>query len=192
MLVVYLARHGETEWNAAGRIQGHTDTPLNEAGRDQARGIAEKLQKKNVGAVVASDLARARETAEIVARGLKLASPAVDTGLRERQLGAFEGLTRAELRERFPAEWDAYKRDHANTPPGGEPWEEFFERISGCVRKLAARLAREDRRALIVTHGGVLKALVIASLETPALVTVPNGALYRFSAEKTRLRLAPE
>ena len=192
MLVVYLARHGETEWNAAGRIQGHTDTPLNEAGRDQARGMLEKLRTKKIGAVVASDLTRARETAEIVARGLKLASPAVDTGLRERQLGAFEGLTRAELRERFPAEWDAYKRDHANTPPGGEPWEAFLERISGCVHRLAARLARKDRPALIVTHGGVLKALVIASLETPALVTVPNGALYRFSAEKTRLRLAPE
>jgi probable phosphoglycerate mutase len=192
MLVVYLARHGETEWNAAGRIQGHTDTPLNEAGRDQARGIAEKLQKKNVGAVAASDLTRARETAEIVAKGLRLAKPSIDTGLRERQLGAFEGLTREELRERFPVEWDAYKRDHANTPPGGEPWDSFFERITGCVRGLATRLARKDRPALIVTHGGVLKALVLASLETPALVTVPNGALYRFAVEKTRLRLAPE
>src|SRR5947209_803921 len=182
MLLVYLARHGETEWNATGRFQGHTDTPLNEAGRDQARALAEQLDGK-IGAVAASDLARARETAEIVARALRLKAPVVEPALRERGLGVFEGLTRDEIARRFPGEWEAYRRDHANAPPEGEPWSAFIERATGAVRRLAGRLARGERPALLVTHGGVVKALLLASLDAPALVTVPNGALYRFALD---------
>ncbi|MEZ0230594.1 MAG: histidine phosphatase family protein [Planctomycetota bacterium] len=191
MLFVYLARHGETSWNAEGKIQGHTDIPLNEAGRDQANALADQLASKNLAAVGTSDLSRARETAAIVAKALGLKPPVEEPLLRERQLGVFEGLTRAQLIERWPREWEAYKRDHANTPPEGEPYAAFLERILTGARRLTRKLARPDRPALIVAHGGVLKALIVATLDAPALVTVPNGALYRFSLEGERLLRAP-
>ena len=112
--------------------------------------------------------------------------------LRERGLGVFEGLTREQLGVRFPEEWGAYKQDNANTPPEGEPYDSFLERITGAVRRLTERLARPRKPALIVTHGGVLKALVLASLDAPALVAVPNGAVFRFALEKGRLRRLAE
>lgn len=191
MLFVYLARHGETDWNAQGKIQGHTDIPLNEAGRDQAVALADQLAGVGLGAVASSDLSRARETAAIVAKALELRKPVEEPALRERQLGVFEGLTRAELIARHPREWEAYKRDHANTPPDGEPYDAFLERILGGVRRLTRKLARPDKPALIVAHGGVLKAIIVATLDAPALVTVPNGALYRFSLDGERLRRSP-
>jgi len=191
MLLVYLARHGETEWNARGRIQGHTDVPLNEAGRDQARALAEQLAGEALAAVGSSDLARARETAAIVAEALGLRAPAEEPLLRERGLGVFEGLTREELSERFPREWAAYKRDHANTPPEGEPYPDFVARITKGVKRLGRRIARDEKPVLLVTHGGVLKALILATLETPALVTVPNGALFRFTLDGQVLRRVP-
>jgi probable phosphoglycerate mutase len=188
MLLVYLARHGETAWNAAGRIQGHTDEPLNEAGRDQARELGRELASRGIAAVASSDLARARETAEIVARTLGLEPPVIEPALRERGLGVFEGLTREELAERWPTEWESYRRDGVDAPPEGEPYAAFFERITGGVRRLARRLSRPERPAVLVTHGGVMKALVLASAGTRALVTIPNGALFRFAVEEGRLR----
>ncbi len=192
MLLVYLARHGETDWNAQGRIQGHTDVPLNEAGRDQALALAQSLARKDVAGVGASDLSRARDTARIVARTLGLAAPLSTSALRERGLGNFEGLTRAELERRHATAWALYKQDPANTPPGGEPYDHFMERVERGVSLLAKKLARRKRPALVVTHGGVLKALLLASLETPTLITIPNGALFRFSVERGKVRRAPE
>jgi probable phosphoglycerate mutase len=190
MLFVYLARHGETDWNAKRRIQGHTDVPLNEAGRDQARALVELLAKRKVGAVASSDLLRAKETASIVATALELGEPLLEKDLRERGLGVFEGLTREQLTTRFPREWEAYKRDNANTPPEGEPWPEFLDRIQGAVRRLARKLAKKQP-AFVVTHGGVIKALLLASLDSPALITVPNGALFRFALDGEKLRRSP-
>ncbi|HZV02325.1 MAG TPA: histidine phosphatase family protein [Planctomycetota bacterium] len=192
MLLVYLARHGETDWNAQGRIQGHTDVPLNEAGRDQALALAQSLARKDVAGVGASDLSRARDTARIVARTLGLEAPLSTSALRERGLGTFEGLTRAELERRHAKAWALYKQDPANTPPGGEPYDHFMERVQRGVSLLAKKLARRKRPALVVTHGGVLKALLLASLEAPTLVTVPNGAVFRFSVERGKVRRAPE
>jgi broad specificity phosphatase PhoE len=192
VLLVYLARHGETDWNAQGRIQGHTDIPLNEAGRDQAAALATDLADKDVAGVGASDLSRARDTARIVARTLGLAAPLSTSALRERGLGKFEGLTRAELERRFAKAWGLYRRDPTNTPPGGEPYDHFLERIRRGVSLLARKLARRKRPALVVTHGGVLKALLLTTLDAPALITIPNGALFRFAVERGKLRRAPE
>jgi len=87
-----LVRHGETDWNAAGRLQGHTDRPLSDYGREQARRLAEELVGEEFDAIYASDLARARETAEIV--GAQLDLPVVlDPDLREKNWGTWEGLT---------------------------------------------------------------------------------------------------
>jgi broad specificity phosphatase PhoE len=192
-LFVYLARHGETEWNALGRIQGHTDTSLNAAGRDQAEDLASNLQGRKIVVAGASDLLRASETAAIVAKKLGLEGVAfTDEGLRERQLGAFEGLTRSELLDRFPKEWEAYGRHPSNTPPGGEPYDAFLERITGAVKRRTEKHARPGKPLLLVTHGGTIKALILSVLTTPALVSVPNGAVYRFALEAGKLTLSRE
>ena len=84
---ILLARHGQTSWNALGRLQGHTDIELNDVGREQARELAARLASAELTAVWASDLARARQTGEIVAAALGLAPPTVDPDLRERCFG---------------------------------------------------------------------------------------------------------
>src|SRR5213078_2372373 len=95
MTTLLLVRHGETDWNAAGRLQGHTDRPLSDYGREQARRLADELSSEGVDAIYTSDLARARETAEIVAERLHL--PVVlDPDLREKNWGTWEGLTSVE------------------------------------------------------------------------------------------------
>jgi broad specificity phosphatase PhoE len=92
MTTLLLVRHGETDWNAERRWQGHADVPLNERGRDQAERLAEELENARVDAVYSSDLSRARETAEIV--GARLGVPVVlDPALREIDVGSREGLT---------------------------------------------------------------------------------------------------
>src|SRR5262245_34226909 len=115
-----LVRHGETDWNATGRIQGHSDTPLNAVGREQARRVALRLAREPVRAVYSSDLARAFETATIIGQPLGL-TVVTSARLRERQYGAWEGLTAAEIQTRYPeqfAQWRARSTDFA--PPRGE------------------------------------------------------------------------
>src|SRR5687767_15916178 len=103
MARLYIFRHGETDWNLARRIQGHTDIALNERGRDQARDLANRLERYPIQAILSSDLARARETAEIVARRSDV-PVFVDERLREASLGDAEGLTVDEAIARFGAE----------------------------------------------------------------------------------------
>jgi probable phosphoglycerate mutase len=189
-LSIYLVRHGETDWNAAGRLQGHNDIPLNDVGREQAADAAERLPR-TVRSVVSSDLGRARETAEIVARALGLPVPAIDAGLRERAFGAFEGLTSRECHERFPREWELYRTDPARPIPRGEPHDTFLARIRGAVLA-ASNAARRDRPAVVVTHGGVVRALLesLFPREGNTAVLVPNGAIYRVEVVEGKLVFA--
>src|SRR3954471_7990952 len=101
MTTILLARHGETDWNLQRRVQGHSDTPLNETGRAQALALAETLDGAELDAIYASDLERAYDTAQFVAqrKGLPV-TPLPE--LRERNFGTWEGLTDSEILERFP------------------------------------------------------------------------------------------
>jgi probable phosphoglycerate mutase len=133
---LYLARHGETDWNLEGRWQGQTDIGLNGSGRAQAAALAERLAGHGIAHVSASDLSRARQTAEIVARRLGVATVAVDHALRERGFGVFEGLTREECAQRFPDSWRATWPIAAMRRPGPSrrtPW------CSGCTTPSGAR-----------------------------------------------------
>ncbi|MEZ5187956.1 MAG: histidine phosphatase family protein [Microbacterium sp.] len=106
MTTLLLVRHGETDWNAARRIQGSTDIPLNDTGREQARETAAALAARFAGqapVVASSDLSRARETAEIIAEALGVAGPRLYPQLRERSYGVAEGMTIEEYLERFGA-----------------------------------------------------------------------------------------
>jgi broad specificity phosphatase PhoE len=133
-----IARHGETDWNAERRWQGHADVPLNATGREQARALAEELAAgARIDIVYSSDLARARETAAIAADRLGL-ELVLDPDLREIDVGSRQGRTWLEIDD--GPEWD------------GEPNESHAARILGALMRVARR--HENGRVLVVTHGG--------------------------------------
>jgi probable phosphoglycerate mutase len=179
--ILYLARHGETDWNAAGRWQGHTDVPLNDTGRQQARALAEALRPHGVHVAVSSDLSRARETAQIVAQTLGVPLGHADPDLRERGFGVFEGLTRAECETQHPEAWRAWL-ERRLTPGGAETQQALAARVVAAATRVALQLATrgDDAAALVVTHGGALRALVEAVTGTmPPFVK--NGQVWRVS-----------
>ena len=154
MTRILLARHGETEWNRVGRWQGHADPPLNDTGRRQAAQLAERLAGDGVAAVYSSDLVRASETARVVADRLGL-DVVEDPGLREIDVGSWSGLTRAEVEQRFPegyARWLGGDIGH-----DGETREQLTARVVDTATTIAGR--HEAETVLVVTHGGVIRAL---------------------------------
>jgi probable phosphoglycerate mutase len=182
MRLVYIARHGETDWNAANRWQGHTDVPLNDNGRSQARALAGRLRSTRLAGVVASDLSRAHETARIVAAELDLAVAYVDRDLRERSFGVFEGLTREECETQQPEAWKAWLETR-KVPEGGEGGEALAARLVPAVGRVAAQVARDDAPALVVTHGGALRA-VVASIAGEMPPMVKNGEVWVLTWEE--------
>jgi len=157
---VHLARHGQSDWNAAGRWQGHADRPLTELGRRQAAELAERLASVPLEAVYSSDLLRARETAEPVAerRGLEVQ---VMRALREVDVGAWSGLSRPEVEQRFPEAFARW-RDGGQGWEDGETYEEMTERVVGAV--LAIARAHPNGDILVVAHGGPIRALHAVAL----------------------------
>jgi broad specificity phosphatase PhoE len=182
-----VVRHGRTAWNATGRFQGQTDIPLDETGREQARGVAELLRGERFARAIASDLVRARETAEIV---LDDRPPEVefDARWREMRFGSWEGLVWDEIVARQPElATKSSTTPRFYTPPGGESFEALCDRIAAAVSDVDAR-AHDGDRVLVATHAGPLHALLRVALgksEADALGV-------RFSpASVTRLALAP-
>jgi probable phosphoglycerate mutase len=152
-----LVRHGETDWNADGRLQGQTDRPLSDFGRRQAGHLADELAADGkLEAIYSSDLSRARETAEIV--GARVGLPVtLDADLREKDWGTWEGLTPVE-------------RDHVEFV--GESTEAHQERTLRALRRIADRHPGEGR-VLVVTHGGSMRRVQTAALGL-ALPVVEN------------------
>jgi broad specificity phosphatase PhoE len=151
---VIAIRHGETEWNALGREQGQLDSPLTARGLEQAEAVARRLRRHSFSALYSSDLGRALQTAEIVARATG-ARIEVDAGLRERHTGIFQGMTREQMAARYPAEYAAYRADpHGYQVPGGESGRQRRERSVRVLNALADRHA--DETIVVITHGGFL------------------------------------
>ncbi len=146
-----LVRHGQSEWNAVGRWQGWADPPLSALGREQARRAVPRVRGADV--VVSSDLRRALDTAAIMAAELDLAHPTVMASLRERDVGDWTGLTRAEIDRRWPGTLSGPMPE----PPGGETSSRLLERVLAAVTELAETYP--DRRVLAVSHGGFIRAL---------------------------------
>jgi broad specificity phosphatase PhoE len=168
-----LVRHGETDWNAEGRLQGHTDRPLSDYGRRQARRLAEELEGEELEAIYSSDLARAHETAEIV--GERLGLPvALEPDLREKDWGTWEGL-------------DAVERDRVEFV--GESTEAHQERMLRALRRIAERHPG-DGRVLVVTHGGSMRRVQAAAMGM-ALPVVENCGRWQCVYEDGAVR-APD
>jgi probable phosphoglycerate mutase len=152
-----VVRHGETAWNAEGRIQGHLDSPLNEEGLAQALLLGERLAHEAIDALYCSDLGRVRQTVQpLIDRTGR--QPVITERLRERNLGVFQGLTSRECQQRHPED---YARFHARDPdhvvPGGESIRAVHARVGALFEEWAAQHA--GQLVLAVTHGGVLDAL---------------------------------
>ena len=184
-------RHGETDWNATNRIQGQLDIGLNDVGRWQARRLAAALTDEALDALYASDLMRARDTAQALAErtGLEVRT---DEGLRERGFGVFEGLTFAEIDLRYPEPAHRWRqRDASFGPEGGETLALFYERAVGAVTSLAAR--HRGQHIAVVAHGGVLDALYRAAtrlaLDAPRTWQVGNASINRLLATDAGLTL---
>jgi broad specificity phosphatase PhoE len=147
---IFLVRHGETDWNRDGRVQGHTDVPLNDAGRVQARALAAELATASFEAVYSSDLGRAVETATILATPRSLEVTAL-AALREKHFGTWEGLTDVEVQERFP---DAIRGHWGDA----ETTEDMTRRVLEAICRIAD--AHDGAAVLVVTHGGPMRALL--------------------------------
>jgi broad specificity phosphatase PhoE len=155
MTELLLVRHGETAWNAERRFQGHADPPLNDVGRRQARVLADELAGERIDAVYASDLARARETAAIVAERRGIPVVALPE-LREIDVGEWQGLTWPEIEERYPEGVRAWHETGAGWERG-ETYDELGARILAVLRRIAQDHAGE--RVLVVGHGGTVRAI---------------------------------
>ncbi len=160
MTTVYLARHGESDWNAEGRWQGNADRPLTDRGRRQAEELAGRLASVPLDAVYSSDLRRARDTAEAVAAGQGLEVQALPA-LREVDVGSWSGLSRPEVEERFPEAFSRW-RDGGQGWEDGETYERMTERVVAAVLEIAA--AHPDGAVLVVAHGGPIRALHAVAL----------------------------
>jgi broad specificity phosphatase PhoE len=184
-----LARHGETDWNRDGRWQGHSDTPLNDLGRRQAQALAGGLDEP-VDVVYSSDLARARETAQIVAARLGL-EMRLDPRLRERGFGAWEGLTSAEIENRFAESLRRWRAGEGAGADDAEPFDDFADRIQAFLEE-AVRM-HPSETVLVIAHGGSIR--VIHALATGldyvrdhrSIPAVANCAVARYAAVDGKL-----
>ena len=164
-----IVRHGETPWNAEGRLQGHADIDISEEGRQQAGKVAKRLEDTPIDVAYSSDLARAWHTAQIVLdqRNVPLHST---EGLRERYYGVFEGLTVEERQVQYPDEFaGSLIKDLEFAPPGGESARGTLERMATVIGEIKERHLNET--VLIVGHGGSLLSAIIALMELPPEAT---------------------
>src|ERR1700731_3798569 len=147
--VTVLLRHGQTPMSVQKRYAGRTDVPLTDVGVQQATAAAKRLASAGLGAIVPSPLLRTVQTAQAVAAvtGVPVVT---DDGFRETDFGAWEGLTFAEVRERWPAEMTAWLGDPAVAPPGGESFTEVTERVTAALHRVLA--GRKRQTVLVVSH----------------------------------------
>ncbi len=163
MIRVFVARHGETEWNRTGRWQGHSGPGLNQTGRSQAEALAGRLAALGIDALYTSDLARARETADLVAEATRLA-PTLDAGLREVDVGDWCGLTRDQVKRRDPQAFSRWMKGEAGWH-GGETYDEMHERVVAAVDRIVATAT--GKRLAVISHGGAVRALAAHAAGLP-------------------------
>ncbi len=176
--ITLLLRHGQTPMSVERRYAGRSDVPLTDTGVRQAAAAAKRLASAGLGAIVTSPLQRAVQTAEAVAAVTGVAV-LTDDGFRETDFGAWEGLTFAEVRQRWPSEVTTWLADPAVAPPGGESFAQVSSRVTAALDRVLA--SRDHERILIVSHVTPIKMLVAAAL------LAPPSALYRMHLDVAAL-----
>ncbi len=171
MAQLYLVRHGITQMNEDGKLQGQSDLPLNRVGKRQAQALAARLERIPLERVVASDLQRAMQTAQIIAARQTAARhhPPIEAEpcLRELHFGDWEGLSYQTLQEQFPQELAKWQADpYGFAPPGGESLGGLAQRMADFYQKLA--FYGDQANLLVVAHGGSLQVLLCLALKLPA------------------------
>jgi probable phosphoglycerate mutase len=191
--ILFLFRHGETDWNREGRLQGHTDVPLNATGLAQAQALARRLRPHLLDAVLSSDLSRALHTGRIIADALGV-TVTTDPGLRETSVGAAEGMIWADAKTRFgEGLTERWYSDGDTAFPGGETGLATLTRGLAALRRFT--LGQPHRRIGVSTHGAMLRQLVKHALPPGAApVRAPNAALFilHYEPADDRLVLAAE
>lgn len=192
---VLIIRHGQTDWNTTKLLQGHSDIPLNEKGIEQALALADSLREEKLEAIFSSDLQRALRTAEEIAKRHNLPVQ-TDPALRERSYGAFEGLSRDEIKTRYPEShtaWYAADPDHV-FPPGeriAESIRVFHNRAIKTIQRIALPYA--GKKIVLIAHFGIIEsAYRIAHgmpLEIRTRVPVLNASINRFRVQQNRIEL---
>lgn len=176
MITLYLVRHGETEYNLEGRIQGHLDTPLSDLGKKQAKCVSSRLADEKFDAIYSSDLGRAHTTAEILAAHHNLTIKTTPL-IRESNLGILQGLTRAEIEVKYPeSEYEWRRNPLTMRPPGAETREDVVARCVEFLNNIEQN-HNDGEKLLVVGHGGSLRGLVIAALHLP----IPSYRMMHFS-----------
>ncbi len=176
--VTLLLRHGQTPMSVQKRYAGRSDVPLTDVGVQQAVAAAKRLATADLGVIVASPLLRTMRTAQEVA-AVTGAEVVTDDGFRETDFGDWEGLTFAEVRERWAAEVTAWLADPQVAPPGGESFSDVSARVTAALHRVLA--ARNGQTVLIVSHVTPIKTLVAAAL------LAPPPALYRMHLDVAAL-----
>ncbi len=183
----YLVRHGETEWNRTGRMQGHTGVPLSAKGRRQAARLGERLRDVDFATVYCSDLPRAAETARIIAAGRDLAI-SDEADLREFSYGEWEGLTLEEVETRYPGALAERIEAGGNlgwTAPGGESAIDAIRRVRRFTMRTSA-CHDPGENILVVGHGGSLRALVVCLLD------LADDDFWKFRVDNTALAIVSD
>jgi 2,3-bisphosphoglycerate-dependent phosphoglycerate mutase/probable phosphoglycerate mutase len=175
--MVVLLRHGQTDYNVAGRMQGHIDSVLTKTGVAQAVHVAPEIARLAPDRLISSDLGRAADTAEAVAAAsgqpVKL-----DSRLRETHLGEWQGQTVAEIEEAYPGAIATWRSDPAWAPPGGESRIEVVRRAMPVVEELDDEFSSgPDTTAVLIAHGGLIAGLVCGMLALPTATWPAIGGI---------------
>ena len=175
--MVVLLRHGQTDYNVAGRMQGHIDSVLTETGVAQAAHVAPEIARLAPDRLISSDLGRAADTAEVVAAAsgqpVKL-----DSRLRETHLGEWQGQTVAEIEEAYPGAIATWRSDPAWAPPGGESRIEVVRRAMPVIEELDDEFSSgPDATAVLIAHGGLIAGLVCGMLALPTATWPAIGGI---------------
>lgn len=178
MTLLYLVRHGETDWNRARRIQGSTDIPLNATGRAQAASTGLLLARRQWDGIFASPLSRAFETASIIAGETQLGEPQAIDAIVERNYGTAEGMTGSQIDRMFPPGTEV---------PGRETREEVANRVLPALLRLADD--HPDQSLIVVSHGGVIRSILSAVHPESSREPIRNGSIHSFRHDDGELTL---
>ncbi len=182
-VLLYLVRHGETDWNLQHRIQGITDIALNGTGRVQAAATGELLARRGWDAVISSPLSRAHETASIIARALSkvqpdLPAPTTNDALVERNYGVAEGMTYQQIESRFPGD---------TFVDGQEARSAVVARVMPALMEIAE--THPGQSVIVVSHGGVIRSVLNSIVPDGTHGMIRNGSIHSFSYTEGSLRL---